>query len=286
MDTPGIGSKCFLCLGVQGQTPPHPPGRPSVQARGETGLALIVFRGTRKQDLKCATGVLGEGEEKKEREEIMFKKIAHRSPTVTVTERPEVNGRAGPQGTDPRVSPSPNVLFWTERVISQKKAHTLFFSRRNHIIWVYRNGELVSEVDFSKGSHLGGGEVGNSYTPGGSGRGGSRMPPSRCEPDVESADPHGCGHGPSSTSSFSGCPGGDLPAGAHMPGALSLSPRLDLGRAKALSLGPAGLCAPGDSPPQVSSARLDPQCPGGRLSWPGAAERLATPQPFVFSHVF
>lgn len=101
----------------------------------------------------------------------MFKKIAHRSPTVTVTERPEVNGRAGPQGTDPRVSPSPNVLFWTERVISQKKAHTLFFSRRNHIIWVYRNGELVSEVDFSKRSHLGGGEVGNSYTPGGSGRG-------------------------------------------------------------------------------------------------------------------
>lgn len=33
----------------------------------------------------------------------------------------------------------------------QKKAHTLLFSRRNHIIWVYRNGEVVSEVDFPKG---------------------------------------------------------------------------------------------------------------------------------------
>ena len=209
----------------------------------------------------------------------MFKKIARKSPTVTVTERPEVNGRAGPQGTDPRV------LFCTERVISQKKAHTLFFSRRNHIIWVYRNGELVSEVDFSKGSHLDGGEVGNPYTPGGSGRGGSRVPTSWCEP-LGLQILTGVAAAPLLHQQLLQLPQGDLPAGAHVRGALSLLPRLDLGKARALSRGPAGLCAPGDSPPQVSSADLDPQCPGGRLSWPGVAGRLATPQPFVFSHFF
>lgn len=95
-------------------------------------------------------GFLGMGKER--RKESEFKEISCRELTVTVTERPEVNGRAGPQGT--WASTCPNILLWTERVKSQKKAHTLLFSRRNHIIWVYRNGEMVSEVDFSKGSHL------------------------------------------------------------------------------------------------------------------------------------
>ena len=107
------------------------------------------------------------GKERKKESE--FKEISCREPTVTV--RPEVNRRAGPQGTDTQASTCPNILLWTERVKAQKKAHTLLFSRRNHIIWVYRNGEVVSEVDFPKGSHLDRGRVGNCNTPGGSTRG-------------------------------------------------------------------------------------------------------------------
>ena len=42
-------------------------------------------------------GFLGMGKER--RKESEFKEISCRELTVTVTERPEVNGRAGPQGT-------------------------------------------------------------------------------------------------------------------------------------------------------------------------------------------
>lgn len=157
----------MLFLSEGRRTEPSPPlNLPNAQAGGETGLTLIVFKRDKKQDLKCAVRVLGDGEGKKEESE--FKKISYRDPTVTVTERPEVNGRAGLQGTDTQASTCPNILLWTERVKSQKKAHTLLFSRRNHIIWVYRNGEVVSEVDFSKGSHLNRGRVGSCDTPGGS----------------------------------------------------------------------------------------------------------------------
>ena len=131
--------------------------------RLEEKLGLLCFQGGQKTGLKmCSQGSWGWG-----RKESEFK-ISYRNPTVTVTERPEVNGRAGLQGTDTQASTCPNILLWTERVKSQKKAHTLFFSRRNHIIWVYRNGEVVSEVDFSKGAHRNRGRVGNCDTPGGS----------------------------------------------------------------------------------------------------------------------
>lgn len=57
----------------------------------------------------------------------------------------------------------PSTLPTLERVTSQKKAHTVFFLRRNHIIWVYRNGVFVCEVGFLQGSHLDQEEIGNSY---------------------------------------------------------------------------------------------------------------------------
>lgn len=86
----------------------------------------------------------------------------------------------------------------------------------------------------------------------------------------------GVAAGSSSASSFSDRPGGHVPACSHVEGALS-GTLTGSGKGQILSLGSAGLCALGDPHPQVSTVKPNPQCPGGRLSWPGAAGRLATP---------
>ena len=79
----------MLFLSEGRRTEPSPPlNLPNAQAGGETGLTLIVFKRDKKQDLKCAVRVLGDGEGKKEESE--FKKISYRDPTVTVTNMPDI----------------------------------------------------------------------------------------------------------------------------------------------------------------------------------------------------
>ena len=57
----------MLFLSEGRRTEPSPPlNLPNAQAGGETGLTLIVFKRDKKQDLKCAVRVLGDGEGKKE----------------------------------------------------------------------------------------------------------------------------------------------------------------------------------------------------------------------------
>lgn len=115
-DAGGGGISAFY-RGAQGRGPKPAPA-----------LALGCSQGTNTWALKGVAGLPGKGERKNE-------KLVHGGRAGRQT-RPPTETRGGQHGRLP-----PQRLI-PDGVLSQKKAHTLLFSRRNHVIRVYRGGRF------------------------------------------------------------------------------------------------------------------------------------------------